>query len=160
MKHKTSYMIKLYTLFILTITAGLSFAQGDSFVYHNSRIELSPKLAEHFGDEYVQELKNKSVDILLNKNFRAEHGYSIVDIGEKANDEGVTLISKLTKFSKSQAPDFNGRASTFNILAYDIKFSEEQQVILTGNGTEAILLPTKENFLLEFNTYKSELLKQ
>ena len=85
---------------------------------------------------------------------------TIIDVGEKAIDPRAISISSLNKIDKSLAPDFSGHAEDFNVLSYGVTHKSEEQIILTGNGTEAILLPAKVDFLNRFNDYKSSLLKQ
>jgi len=58
------------------------------------------------------------------------------------------------------APQFNPvNHNSFNILAFEIQLTENQQVFKTGVGTEAIIVKSKKMFLDKYNTYRDSFLK-
>ncbi len=149
------------SLFFLVFFLGTtSFAQSEDFDFHGTSILINKKVVEHLGEEYVTFLKSNNPDLLLYLNYFSSNAYLITDIGEKSKESEIKNISSQKKLEKSNAVDFNSsNLESFNILAYGIQLTDQQQVFLTGNGSNAFVILSKETFWKKYNAYKKSLLK-
>jgi hypothetical protein len=133
----------------------------ETFVYNDQNIILNDKLVENFGFRKLNEIKQIDIDRLLYLNHFVEFSYSIRDIGIKALDLNYSNFSSCHKKPKSLALDFvPSNHSSFNILAYDILLRENQQVIITNNESEAIIVLCKKDYLAMYNNYRNHLLNK
>lgn len=156
---KHTFRLLFLLSFIVFITNHIK-AQTESFSYHGKTVVLNEKIINHFGNDYTQQLKDNNLDLLLYLNYFVENAYSIEDINIKINDSEVKDLSNVAKSSKSMAPQFNpANHNSFNILAFEIQLTENQQVFKTGVGTEAIIVKSKKMFLDKYNTYRDSFLK-
>ena len=137
-----------------------SFAQSKSFTYNGHSIELDKRIIEHFGLEYVTTLETTNPDLLFYFNYFVKNAYRVEDIGQKISEPEIQSISDLSKSEKSKAPAFNSSdLAGFNILAYSIQLSDEQQVYKTGNGSEVIIVLPKKQFFEKYNSYRIPIIK-
>jgi len=136
-----------------------SFSQTESFNYNGKTIEIDDRLIDHYGGEYVNQLKTKNPNSLLYFNYVTQHSYRIEDIGEKISSSNVQDFN-LKKSTKSKALDFNPLdPSSFNFLSYGGILKTEQQVFRTGKGNDALIILSKKDLFKVFNEYKANLLK-
>ena len=151
----------LFFLFLILGSANFTFAQAEKFNYNGHLMALNNKVIDNYGIEYVADLKANDPALLLYLNYFVENGYTIQDIGEKVSAPEIKNISTLVRSEKSKAPAFDqSNLSGFNILAFNIQLTNDQQVFKTGNGKKAIIVVSKQNFLKKFNAYKETLAKQ
>jgi hypothetical protein len=156
---KNSLNLLLLLLVIAFFNSHL-LAQNESFSYHGKTVFLNEKVINHFGNDYTQQLKDNNPDLLFYLNYFVENAYSIEDVNIKINDSEVKDLSNAAKSSKSMAPQFDpANHNSFNILAFEIQLTENQQVFKTGVGAEAIIVKSKKMFLDKYNTYRDSFLK-
>lgn len=149
-----------FFFFLIFFIGSSSFAQPEKFIYNGHSIELDKRVIEHYGLEYVTELKTNNPDLLLYLNYFVENAYRIEDIGEKAFNPEIQSIASLGKSEKSKAPAFNpSDLSSFNILAYIIQLTSEQQVFKVGSDSKAIIVLSKQYFLEKYNAYRNTIIK-
>jgi len=148
------------TLFLFMVFLSVeSFSQTESFNYNGKTIEIDDRLIDHYGGEYVNQLKTKNPNSLLYFNYVTQHSYRIEDIGEKISSSNVQDFN-LKKSTKSKALDFNPLdPSSFNFLSYGGILKTEQQVFRTGKGNDALIILSKKDLFKVFNEYKANLLK-
>lgn len=154
------YLKSIFSFFLFLFLGNTSFAQSEKFDYNGHSIEISKKVIEHFGSDYIADIKVNNKDHLLYLNYFSENSYIIEDLGIKASNSEIKEISSLNKTEKSKATAFNpSDISSFNILAYQIQPLSEQQVFKIVNSSKAIVVLPKSRFLEKFNTYRNALLK-
>lgn len=154
-------IFKISIFFCLSFLIGsASFAQSKSFTYYGHSIELDKRVIEHFGLDYVLNLETSNPDLLFYLNYFVKNAYRVEDIGQKISEPELQSLSGLSKSEKSKAPTFNSSdLSGFNLLAYNIQLSEEQQVYKTGNNSKAIIVLPKKQFFEKYNSYRNSIIK-
>lgn len=146
-------------LMVLCFISTTAFSQSENFSYQGTTIEINQKMLDHYGQDYIQNLKSKNPDLLLYLNFYSTHAYKVEHLGEKLNASNIPSFN-LKKLDRSNASDYDPlHPEQFNVLAYSPTLKENQQVFKTGNGDQGIVLLSKKSFLKAFNEYKSSFLK-
>jgi len=154
------YLKPIFVIFLFIVFGNVSFAQSEKFDYNGHSIEISKKVIEHFGSDYIADIKVNNKDHLLYLNYFAENTYIIEDLGIKASSSDIKNISSLNKLAKSKASDFDASdISSFNIFAYGIQPLTEQQVFKIEGSSNAIVVFSKTRFLKDYNAYRNALLK-
>ncbi|MEI7594262.1 MAG: hypothetical protein WCK02_00840 [Bacteroidota bacterium] len=158
--------MKIWFVVLISFLSNALVAQSlnserKSFIYNNTAITFSEKILTIYDQTYIENLRNNDPDLLLYLNYFSENSFRIIDIDEKINDPLMKSIQDYTKVDKSKASPYNPKdLSSFNILAYNISLSENNQYIRTGNNSFVIEVLTKGEFLKKFNTYKEQISHQ
>ena len=151
----------LVTVCLTLVLSSSLFGQTEKFNYNGHNISINDKLYNHYGSNYILWLKTNNPDNLLYLNYYIENGYSIIDIDGKANDNSIANISSLSYIEKSLAAPFNpNEIESFNILAFNILPTDNQQVYKIFNSTLAVIVLPKNKLIENFNIYRNSLLNQ
>jgi hypothetical protein len=157
---KTHLMKQLLFSSIVVFFSFSVCSQTNSFIYNKETIPLNSKIVEHYSNEFIQNLKENNVDLLLYLNYYVEFSYELKDISLKSKENSYKKVSDLIRLEKSLAPEYvKTNFNSFNILAYDLSLQNSQQVILAESGSYAFIIKSKEKFMIQFNEFRSQLLK-
>ena len=148
------YYILLFTLISFNL---ISQVENNVFNYKGKEISLSQNVTEHYSEEFVLNLKQKDIELLLYLNYFSINAFKVVSVGDKLPFLDLKL-KDFQKYEKSLAKDFKpDDINSFNLLAYEIRIKDKSQFINVGNSEFAIKIISKKEFIESFNDYKSNL---